>query len=152
MVVWNAHPLSDVLRTSRRAYVGGQDEVDLLVLEVVGDDGSRLEIGVLAVEILQNGLLVDVDRDHPVAVQPEMLAHDLGGLGLAGLEHAVLPGVSEVGDDQRDRPRSEPADGVLQEEHLDQIVIGIRVLDYDDVVMKRLGVYPGIAFAVGELG
>ena len=100
--------------------------------------------------MLQDGLLVDVDGDDLVASHVEVVAHDLGGLGLSGFEDPVLPRVSEVGDHQGDGFGAHPVDRVLQEEHLDEVVVGICVLYDDHIVVQLLAVDPCVALTVGE--
>ena len=140
----------DHLGTARRTDVGGEDHVDALPFEVLGDDGGGLEVLVGMVEIVQDGLLVYVHGDDAVTVHIQMLAHHLGRFRLSGFEDPVLPGVPEIGDDQRDGLRTEPPHRILQEEEFDELAVRGRGLDDDDVVVQFLRVDPGVALPVGE--
>ena len=103
-------------------------------------------------EMLQDCLLVDVYGYDTVASHVKVVAHHLGGFGLSGFEHPVLPGVSEIGDHEGYGLGPHPADGVLQEEHLDEIVVWVRVLDDDDIVIQLLAIDPCVTLPIGEPG
>lgn len=150
MVVGETHAVSDDLRTACGTYVGRKDHVDSPGLEVLGDDGGGLDVLVGVGEVVEGALLVEVDGDDPVAVHVEVLAHDLGGLGLSGFEDTVLPGVSEVGDDEGDRFGTELFDGILEKEHLDELVVREGILNDYNVVIEFLYIDTSVTFAVRE--
>jgi hypothetical protein len=93
---------------------------------------------------------MQVDHHYRVGVQLDVTRERAGADGLSRKEPAILPGVPEVWHYEEGPARPALSYGVLEQQELEQILVGPRRLHDDDVLAVKAAADPQVQLPVRE--
>ncbi len=121
-----------------------------MAIEELSHTGRRMNIVSLSFEPVEDDGLVHVHGHQVIGADTQGLHHDLGAQRLALLEPLVLPCIPEVRHNGDYFHGSQASSGVLQKQRLHQVVVGVGVLDDDDIVIELLLLDAYVTLSIGE--
>ena len=125
----------DQLGPLQRSLVGRENEIDVEVFQMTRQGRCGGQLVPPDVEVPGGALAVRVDRVHLARAHLDEVRQGAYAHRLPLEECLVLPRVAEIGDDDAQAVHAEIRKGVLPEEQLYDVLVGIRALNENDIVL-----------------